>query len=294
MAAEDDEGELHRRGRTLLKYLDQTNDKKVDRELLSHRLHIVSRVAEDNLLTKTNTNGEVYRTVLVDRIVKSALAIPDLRMIVFDPVSRFRGGRANWEEDATRFVEALEAVREQTGATVLALSHVSKAGMKEGGESEIVRGSTALVDGVRWVATLQPLPRKDADKYSVKPEDARMYVRLEIPKSNYTAPYAGLWLHREAGGVMVPVELEEVIDGKKEAKADRRYMDVVERLQGLLKEKGPMTRRYIRLNHAGKFGMLRIGEKSLRGIMNRAVHEEWLIERPGKNGVELHVPEEDE
>ena len=170
LAAEDDEAELHRRGVTLLGHFERAGE-HVDRKALSDRLHVVSRVAEDNLLTKTAAHGEVDRTELVDRIVQSAIKIPDLRVIVLDPISRFRGGRANYEEDATRFVESLEVIREETGATVLGLAHVSQAGIKEGGGAEIIRGSTALVDGVRWAATLQPLGRAQAADYGVSEED---------------------------------------------------------------------------------------------------------------------------
>ncbi|MDZ7750011.1 MAG: AAA family ATPase [Halofilum sp. (in: g-proteobacteria)] len=50
--------------------------------------------------------------------------IPDLRLIVLDSVSRFRGGEENSNDDATRFVEAVESLREQTGAAIFSASRL--------------------------------------------------------------------------------------------------------------------------------------------------------------------------
>jgi RecA-family ATPase len=286
VAAEDDEGELHRRGLILLAH--HAPDART-RELIGERLHVVSRVAADNLMTASSADGEVRKTAFVERLIEAALPIPNLRLIALDPVSRFRGGRANHEEDATRFVEANEAIREATGATVLGLAHVSQAGIKEGGGQEIVRGSTALVDGVRWVATLQRLQRKKAMDYGLREEEADRYLRFEIPKSNYTPPFPGLWLRREAGGMIVPCELEERTEARQQAKAEGRYSDVVERLQELLLKQGPMTRNRIR-SYCGRSGLLGAGDQTVRSIIERALQDGSLFERPRGKDVELHPP----
>ena len=210
LAAEDDETELHRRGLTIFdRYARLATWQPWHAEAVEERLHVQSRVAEHNLLTAAQGNGQVQQTPLVGRLIEAASGIPDLKLIVLDPVSRFRGGRANDEEHATRFVEALEAIRAETGAAVLALVHVSQAGIREGGGQEIVRGSTALVDGVRWVATLQRLRRDAAPDYGLQKDEADRYMRLEVPKSNYARPFPGLWLLRDRGGVLEPTKLAE-------------------------------------------------------------------------------------
>ena len=207
VASEDDEAELHRRGRRLLEYYQEDAElrgQSFDPGMVSERLYIVSRVGKDNLLTHSGADGEVHQTETLDRLIEAAQRIEDLRCIVLDPLSRFRGGNGNAEEDATRFVEAMEALKEATGATVLGLAHISKSGITEGGGQEILRGSSALVDGVRWAATLQRLPRSQATKYQMSESEAVNYLRLEVPKSNYTAPFPGMWLRRTYGGVLVP------------------------------------------------------------------------------------------
>ncbi|MEX2528553.1 MAG: AAA family ATPase [Gemmatimonadota bacterium] len=295
--AEDDETELHRRGRALLSHLSKSarlEGLPFNQRDVEDRLYILSRIAADNLLTKGGENGEVYFTALVDRLIEAASRIPDLRLIVLDPISRFRGGRANHEEDSTRFVEAVEKIREGTGATVLGLAHISQAGIVSGGGQEIIRGSTALVDGFRWVATLQRLRRDRAKDFGLHEDEADRYLRLEIPKSNYTPPFGGMWIRREAGGVMVPTELEEKRETQGRAKAEVTYLDVVARLQTLLREQGPMTRRKIGTRYAGTSGILAAGDHTVRSVIERAIRDGSLFERPGEGGTLLHPPAEGE
>jgi len=290
LAAEDDEDELHRRGLTLIGHcasLAAEAGIPFDREAVAERLYVTSRVAQDNLLTRTVSSGEVEPTALVERLAEAASAIPNLRVGVIDPVSRFRGGQANREEDATRFVETLERLRQETGATWLGLTHVSQAGIREGGGQEIVRGSTALVDGVRWVGTLQPLRRDQAGDYGLHEDEASRHLRFEIPKNNYAAPFDGLWIRREAGGVMVPTDLEETGRSGQARKAEREYLEIVQRLQKLLRDEGPLTRNAIR-KYTGLAGLLGAGDKTVRAVIERAVRDGSLIEREG----DLHTPRE--
>lgn len=287
LAAEDDEAELHRRAWTLVDHMRADETK---REAVAERLIVVPRAAKNNLLTAATADGEVRRTRVLDRLIAAAVQIPDLRLVILDPLSRFRGGRANHEEDATRFVESMEAIREATGATVLSLAHVSQSGIKEGGGQEIVRGSTALVDGVRWVATMQRLRRDQAADYAVPEDEAGRYIRLELPKSNYTAPWPGLWLRRDAGGVLVPCELHDHRESRQRQRAEARYLEVLGRLQRLVRHADkPMTRRGVR-EFCGVSGVLGAGDQTVRAVIERAI-QEGAIE-VGPNG-ELSVPEAD-
>ncbi|MEX2531433.1 MAG: AAA family ATPase [Gemmatimonadota bacterium] len=284
LAAEDDDAELHRRGRTLLTHyegLARLVGEPFPRALVAERLYIASRVAEDNLLTRAGHDGEVRHTHLVRRMIATAQQIPDLRAIVVDPISRSRGGRANTEEDATRFVEALEVIRRETGATVLGLHHISQTGIREGGGQEIVRGSTALVDGVRWVATLQRLRRDQAKDYGLQEDEASRYLRFEIPKSNYSPPFSGMWLRREAGGVLVPAALEKTSTADADLKAQREYVVIVGRIQQLLKEKGSLTRYAIRKKYCGVLGVLGAGDQTVRSVIERGLREGDLDELDG-------------
>jgi RecA-family ATPase len=282
--AEDDEEELHRRGRRILEHM-ETGDEYVDRTAIAERLHVVPLVSESNLLT-AGREGEVVRTNLVERLVAAARLIPNLKYIAIDPTSRFRGGRANAEEDTTRFVEVLETVRAETGATVLTAVHVNKSSIREPGEVDqnAVRGSSALVDGVRWSANMSRLRRDFAKEYGVSPDEADRYVRFDLPKSNYTRPWPGMWLRRETGGVLVPTTLERQQTARKEADNDERYRDVLTRLLELLKREGPMTRNRVEKEFAGKAGVLGAGLQTVRAVASRGVADGVLAEAPDPAG----------
>ena len=94
---------------------------------------------------------------------------------------------------------------------------------------------------------------------------------------------------------MVPTTLTEAPkEEKKKVEAEKDFRNVVERLQRLLREKGPMTRKKIG-TYAGTSGIFGVGDHKLRGIIGRAVEEEYLVEEPvtGKDYTELHPPSDE-
>lgn len=289
LASEDDEDELHRRGQVLFSHYAreaQLAGRPLDQKAIADRLHVVSRVGADNRLTRTGQDGAAHATEFVDRIIASARQIADLRVIVLDPVSRFRGGRPNDEMDNTIFIEAAETIRDETGATVLVTSHVSRAGIREGGGQEILRGSTALPDGLRWVATMEPLKRERAKDYGLHEDEAGRYLKLLVVKNNYAPEFPGLWLRREAGGVLVPVDLERNPMTESQSKAEREYLDIVASLQGLIQSEGPKSRNQIR-DYTGLHGVLGAGDKTVRSVIERAIRDGSLVDA---NGL-LEMPE---
>lgn len=275
LSAEDDRSEFHRRLHIALKHILETTGQIPDR--VSDRIAFADRVGGKNLLTAIE-DGQITRTDLADRIVATAEQVPDCKLIIADPLSRFRGGSANGEEEATRFVEALEYLRKETGCTVLVPSHTGKdAGRMRDGSQHAVRGSSALVDGMRWVGTLMNMSEDEAKERGIAKEDARKWVRLEIPKNNYAAPFAGAWLHRLPGGVLVreePADVTQIVD--KMPKAQKEY----ERVLGMMihyierqTEQGlPVILKDLK-NMAGRDGPLGIGVNAVSGMVNRAISE---------------------
>lgn len=271
LAAEDDEDELHRRGRRILDHYRQVGAwSHMADAMVAERLHVVSRVGENNLLTTRGGDGEVHLTPLVDRVIETANQLPQLQVIVLDPVTRFRGGKASDEDDTTRFVEALEVISKATGATVLGTAHVTKASMRDGGGQEVVRNSSALVDGVRWVAVLQDLREDEASTWGVDKADAHQYIRLEIPKSNYAAPFAGMWLRRDTSGLLVRADLERR-EGHSKRGTEHRYQEILAALQDLILREGGLTANTIEREFAGRMGPLGAGQKDVRGVIQTAL-----------------------
>jgi hypothetical protein len=77
--------------------------------------------------------------------------IPDLRLVVLDPIASFFHADINADPRAGAFVGTLLGqLATETGATVLGLHHNAKG--RTGRDA--VRGTSALVDGVRWVYSM--------------------------------------------------------------------------------------------------------------------------------------------
>lgn len=246
--------------------------------LLKKNLKILDRTAFNNMLT-AKTAGAVHQTDIPQKIIDMVSEFANLKLIILDPLSRFDGGEVNDNADATRLIEAAEKIRKETGATVLLTHHVSKSSMRdqELGQ-EMARGASALVDGARWVAAMRTMTPKEAAELNVSPDDAERFVRLRSIKSNYTAPWKGVWLQRGEGGALSLARFESDHVSREE-RAQEEYSSLLTRIRALLEEKGPLAVRDIEGLYAGLNRRLKASDKSVRKAIRRALDEGDLIEK---------------
>ncbi len=108
-------------------------------------------------------------------------------LILVDPLSRFAGLEAETKSGhATRFIAALERLTRLPGCPAVLFAHHER---KAGGEGQdAIRGSSALVDGVRWAVRLVPVmdPANKSKRWTSRQGDRG--IRLELVKTNYTPP----------------------------------------------------------------------------------------------------------
>ena len=148
--AEDDTEEIHVRLRRITQSI-ATYDPAMAK-LAESRLFVRSLVGENNLMTDGKTKAGVEATDFVPRLLEVTKQISDLKLIVIDPASRFRGGEENSAEDTTRFIEQVERLCQASGATVLVLHHANKRSQTDGtqdqGSSRVqrIRRRCPLVD----------------------------------------------------------------------------------------------------------------------------------------------------
>lgn len=133
-------------------------------------------------------------------------------LVLIDPLSRFAGAEAETDNAAaTRFVQALESIATGTGATVIVAHHTNKAGRGAGASisGASARGSSAFVDGVRWVASLsvEHVPCDDPEVAARLGE----LVTFEVHKSNYSAKGAPVLLRPDLdhGGTLLPLDAHD-------------------------------------------------------------------------------------
>ncbi len=110
--------------------------------------------------------------------------------VLLDPLSRFGGPEAETDNHAaTVAITALEHLTTLPGRpAVLVAVHERKGGQGVGQGADAVRGSSALVDGARWVARMEPVTvpgEHGAKRYRLGTGDTM--ARLTVDKSNYAA-----------------------------------------------------------------------------------------------------------
>jgi RecA-family ATPase len=199
---EESQDELHRRLKKVIRKNGYTPDQL---ELIKKNFHAVSTHGTNpSFINAQGTNSDFFEDLVADAIQKRA------ELIILDPISRFYKSEENDATKATLFVEKLEElkerVRKETGGhvTVLAAHHVNKGSTKSEMTAGMMRGSSAFVDGVRWVLGLQKITPEDWAEikgYSMKPTDRpesvrrarvdperKLYIRMERVKANYIAP----------------------------------------------------------------------------------------------------------
>lgn len=266
--SEDEETELHRRFHNIVHSMKPNQQK-----LIAERVHFKSMVGMSNQLTHKD-GAEVEWTDYVDRLIALARQIKNLKLIIIDPASRFRGGDENNSTDTTRFVEACEMVAKATGATVMIVHHVNKGSMRETDSSQAAsRGSSALTDGVRWQMNLSPMSEAEAKTYDVPKDQRRLNIKALVTKNNYGPPQAeDVWLKLSESGVLARVEMSTALDTKNEERLAKIVKKVTDDAAiGIEHSKSGFGKEY-----AGKDGIFEIGDQGLRGLIELAIEKKLL------------------
>lgn len=285
LAAEDDQDELSRRLHSIKDHLTLGFSLTDEQEaLLGENFYPVTRLADDNRLTH-KTNGAIdWNHALINSIVRTSNEIPNLRLIILDPVARFRAGDENANEDATKFVEALEAIRKQTGVTVLCAHHSRKGGTGESADD--IRGASAFVDALRFAATLYSPSVEDAKKLGIDEDERRSWVRMMVVKSNYKTDIDSQWYRRSEGGVLALTKEPQPMPTKAANKGEERYQAALPKLRELIRkadERGePLTRKKLNTDYAGSEGIFGMSDKSLRAVVQRALDEGQITLKDAK------------
>ncbi len=278
--AEDDEEEIHRRFRNCIHSMTHGDRDAVEfYKRLDANLYVKSMVAENNLMTNTIKGGEVIQTDYIQRLALTVAGVQNLKLVIIDPASRFRGGDENASQDVTRFVEALEAIAKTTGAAVLVVHHMNKAAANSTEQTQgASRGSSALTDGVRWQMNLATFTTAEAKEYAIPDDQRGYYLTATITKNNYAAPQPKVILKRGDGGYLHSIALTS----NKEVKAQ----DLNAKIMQLVSDEEKAGRIYSKTAFSTQFGgisqVLAVGENTVRDALNALINSGKLIQRGGK------------
>ena len=212
LAAEDPISALHFRLHELGKMLSPQSREEVADQLSIYPL--VGGKERINLLDPPTEHGLME-------------IMQDCRLLILDTLRRFHAANENDSGDMAKVVAAMEHIAAHTGASVLFLHHSSKSSALGGtvDEQQSSRGSSVLVDNVRWQGFLSTMSKSEAKEMDVDPGERRSFVRFGVSKQNYGAPFEDVWFKRGNAGILQAVEFEKTVDPKKKGKMIPRERD---------------------------------------------------------------------
>ena len=163
------------------------------------------------------TNGKTLaRTPFFDHLKRQLVQLPELRLVVIDPLQAFVLADVNADPAAAQFLwSAMAELATATGATILLTHHMRKDGMlriADGDDArEAIRGTTALVDGARLAYALWKLDDEAArpicNTVQIPFERGRI-VRGAVVKANDEADHNAHTYARAESGLLVQLEAE--------------------------------------------------------------------------------------
>lgn len=279
LCAEDAQEEIHRR---VYRMHQQIGLALTDSQLqtLNERLLIRSMVGLDVLLTETGTGNEVRRTPVLEQLLLTAKQAAELKLIIIDPASRFRGGDENSNADATRFVQALEYLAQESGATVLIAHHTNKGAMSSPEANQNAsRGASALTDGIRWQLALSPLSKSGREHANVHGQERLHHVEASLVKTNYTARHPAVLLRREDGGYLTMVKALDSIAA--------RHLELTKLLVLIEQHDGELCARNVEDRYGGRDHHLGMSQRRVRELVDQAILSGHIRRKVGRGELSL-------
>ncbi len=226
--------------------------------ILHHRVRVISKKLTEEQAVRADDAIDILDVVgrgldLQRDITGLVEYCADARLIMVDTISRTHRLDENKAGDMSALVGSMESLVRQTGAALLFLHHVSKASAREGvGDQHAARGSSVLTDNARCAISMTTMTPGESQAITDRARKTgaigyasrTRYVRMSIPKNNYSAPIADRWFRRGADGVLEPVNL-----------LDREDKEAIEEYT-------------------------RASQKSQMSVWNEQSNEGWTSERP--------------
>lgn len=204
LTAEDNEAAIHRR----LEKIDPAGTRRQD----ARGLYVIPLAnAGGALRLVQGEKGKVAKspafTVLLDQLSK----IPNLRLVVIDPLQSFISANINDDPAAGAFMwTAFNEICSRTGATLLATHHMRKNGNGPvatlDAARDAIRGSSALVDGCRFALGFWPISDDQArpicEQLGIEHAPNRV-VAGGVVKSNDDTDNVVRYFVRDSNGLLV-------------------------------------------------------------------------------------------
>lgn len=123
------------------------------------------------------------------------------RLLILDTLRMVHQLDENDSSAMTQVVGRMKTIAASTGCSIIFLHHTSKSSAMngQGAEQQASRGSSVLVDNIRWQGYLRGMSEADAKVYGVDEGQRRFFVEFGVSKQNYGSPYTPTWLRKVSG-----------------------------------------------------------------------------------------------
>lgn len=213
---------------------------------------------------QTSTGGAGTTTHFMN-LLKTARQLTDLKLIVIDSYTRVNNLDEVNHSNANYVAEKLNALARDTGATVLMIHHPSKTPRDD---QYGARGSGALVNALRWSASLSTVKKRQSAA-----EDGQPILRLSVQKFNY-GPTTATTLRRLDNGVL------SIGDESPEDEQENEYQHILFKVSQFIQEQTTagieVTARNMR-DYAGLKGKFGVSEAALKRFCDEALHRRDLM-----------------
>lgn len=127
-------------------------------------------------------------------------------LVIFDTLRRFHDGDENSSSEMNYLISLLEGIASDLNCCVLFLHHVNKGLSSNTENQQSTRGSSVLVDNIRWQAYLSHLNSDELDHYKIDNNEKKFFVKFGISKCNYGEPFKDIILKRTDHGLLLPLK----------------------------------------------------------------------------------------
>lgn len=187
-------------------------------EAIRHRLHAIGKHLTRDLRERFAENFEIEPLVgtQVDIFESESLQFIEAmatgrRLMFLDTLRRFHKLDENNSSEMTELVGMLEGIAFRTQCALVLPHHVSKSAALngQGDVQQASRGSSVLVDNMRWQAYLAGCSKDEAKTLGIDEAMRSYFVRTGVSKQNYGPPVADIWMRRGDGGVLMLANLSD-------------------------------------------------------------------------------------
>lgn len=200
--------------------------------LIQHRIKAINEGVKDEQVREISENVKIIprcgyqNNIMDDSWFEMLLSkCKGARVLIIDTLRRIHFLDENSSSDMSHVLSRMEELAHRAGCAVLFLHHTNKGASANGsGDSQgASRGSSVLVDNIRFQANLIAMNEQEESKYDIQQGLKKNFVRFVVSKQNSGASQEDVWLRRVAGGRL---EKADMVLRREDQKINNQVFDL--------------------------------------------------------------------